>query len=113
VDKILNELFDILVEMGAIDPVVLDMSETPIPTEYFVIMTANSDVHMKSLRERLVRYIKKSELPLIYYDKGEGHDWLLIDAGDIVIHIFSETGREFYDLEGLWVDARRLDIVRK
>lgn len=112
-DKILNELFDILVEMGAIDPVVLDMSETPIPTEYFVIMTANSDVHMKSLRERLVRYIKKSELPLIYYDKGEGHDWLLIDAGDIVIHIFSETGREFYDLEGLWVDARRLDIVRK
>jgi len=111
VEKILSELFDILVEMEAIDPIVLDMSETPIPTEYFIIMTANSDVHMKSLRERLVRYIKRSELPLIYYDKGEGHDWLLIDAGDIVIHIFSKKGREFYDLEGLWVDARRIDTV--
>lgn len=112
-ERILKNILNILTEMEAIDPVVLDMSETPIPTEYFIIVTANSDVHMKSLRERLLKYIKKTDLPLIYYDKGEGHDWLLIDAGDIIVHIFSRKGREFYDIEGLWVDARRIDIVRR
>ncbi|MCD6450045.1 MAG: ribosome silencing factor [Thermotogaceae bacterium] len=106
-------MLNILNEMEAIDPIILDMSKTPIPTEYFIIITANSAVHMKSLREKLVRYIKNSELPLIYYDKGEGHDWLLIDAGDVVIHIFTREGREFYDLEGLWIDAKRIDTVKR
>ncbi len=109
-EEILKELYEIIEEMGAIEPVILDMKETPIPTDYFVIMTANSQIHMKSLRDRIVEYIKKKRIPLIYYDKGEGYDWLLIDAGDIVVHIFTEKGREFYDLEGLWVDAKRLQL---
>ena len=111
--EILKEIYDLFVEMEAMDPVVLDMSETPIPTDYFVIVTANSDVHMKSMRDRVVQLIKSRKLPLIYYDKGEGYDWLLIDAGDVVIHIFSERGRSFYDLEGLWADAERVVIEEK
>jgi len=113
VERILKDILEIIQEMEAIDPVVLDMSQTPIPTDYFVIMTANSDIHMKSLRDRIVAYIKSASLPLIYYDKGEGYDWLLIDAGDIVIHIFSERGRRFYDLEGLWIDAKRIEILSR
>jgi len=110
--EVLRRIFEIIEEMEGIDPVVLDMSETPIPTDYFVIVTANSDIHMKSLRDRLVRFIKReTDLPLIYYDKGEGYDWLIIDAGDIVVHIFTERGREFYDLEGLWIDAKRLTFA--
>ena len=110
--EVVKKIFEIIEEMEGIDPVVLDMSETPIPTDYFVITTANSDVHMKSLRDRLVRFIKKeTDLPLIYYDKGEGYDWLIIDARDVVVHIFTERGREFYDLEGLWIDAKRLTFA--
>ncbi len=112
-ERILKDLFEILEEMEAVDPVALDMSQTPIPTSYFVIMTANSSIHMKSLRDRIVSFIKSSKLPLIYYDKGEGYDWMLIDAGDIVIHIFTERGRNFYDLEGLWIDAKRLEILSR
>ena len=114
VEKYLKEIYEIISEMEGIDPVVLDMTETPIPTDYFVIVTVNSSVHMKSMRSRLIEYIKSCDLPLIYYDKGEGYDWLLIDAGDIVVHVFTERGRSFYDLEGLWVDAKRVELsVRK
>ncbi len=109
-ERYLRDIYEIISEMEGIDPVVLDMSETPIPTDYFVIVTVNSNVHMRSLRNRLVNYIKSTDLPLIYYDKGEGYDWLLIDAGDIVVHVFTEHGRSFYDLEGLWVDAKKIEF---
>ncbi len=110
--EIIREIFDVVEKMEGINPVVLDMRETPMPTDYFLIVTANSDVHMKSLRDRVVQFIKKeTDLEIIYYDKGEGYDWMIIDAGDIVIHIFTERGREFYDLEGLWIDAKRLTFT--
>jgi len=110
--EIIREIFDVVEKMEGINPVVLDMRETPMPTDYFLIVTANSDVHMKSLRDRVVQFIKKeTDLEIIYYDKGEGYDWMIIDAGDIVVHIFTERGREFYDLEGLWIDAKRLTFT--
>ena len=109
---VIKAIFDTVEKMEGIDPVVLDMRDTPMPTDYFLIVTANSDVHMKSLRDRIVQFIKKeTDLEIIYYDKGEGYDWMIIDAGDVVIHIFTEKGREFYDLEGLWIDAKRLTFT--
>ncbi len=109
---VIRRIFEIVENMEGIDPVILDMRDTPMPTDYFLIVTANSDVHMRSLRERVVHFIKKeTDLQLIYYDKGEGCDWVIIDAGDVVVHIFTERGREFYDLEGLWIDAKRLTFA--
>ncbi len=110
IERHLKEIMNLINDLEGIDPVVLDMRETPMPTDYFVIVTVNSDVHMRSMRDRIVEYVKSSDLPLIYYDKGEGYDWLIVDAGDIVVHVFTERGRDFYDLEGLWVDARRVEF---
>jgi ribosome-associated protein len=107
--EILKKLLQLMNEKEAIEPVVLDMSNTPLPTEYFVIVTANSQTHMGTLRDAVVEFFVNNKYPLIYFDKGGGYDWLLIDAGNIVVHIFTARGRDFYDLEGLWSDAARLD----
>ncbi|AEH50138.1 ribosome silencing factor [Pseudothermotoga thermarum] len=106
----LRLLLKLMREKEAIDPVVLDMRKTPLPTDYFVIVTANSQIHMGALRDAIVEFFESNGHPLIYFDKGTNYDWLLIDAGDIVVHVFTQRGREFYDLEGLWeTTAVRLD----
>lgn len=94
----------------AIDTIVMDMSKTRLLTDYFVICTANSSVHMKSLRDDIVDYLNELGKQIIYYDRGEGYDWTLVDAGDVVIHIFTKNARQFYDIEHLWIDAERIDI---
>lgn len=103
---ILEILWKKLLEKEAINPVILDMSNTNVPTDYFIILTANSSTHMKSLREDLVDLLRELQKEIIYFDKEDNHDWLIIDAADIVIHIFTKEAREFYDLEGLWIDAK-------
>ena len=94
----------------AIDTIVMDMSKTRLLTDYFIICTANSSVHMKSLRDDIVDYLNELGKQIIYYDRGEGYDWILVDAGDVVIHIFTKNARQFYDIEHLWIDAERIDI---
>jgi len=94
----------------AIDTVIMDMSKTRLLTDYFVICTANSSIHMKGLRDDIVDYLNELGKQIIYYDRGEGYDWILVDAGDIVIHIFTKSARQFYDIEHLWIDVERIDI---
>jgi len=107
---VLRKILKKISEKGGENPVVLDMRKTPVPTDYFVIFTANSYTHMRAMRDELIDLIKELSLPLIYYDKGEEYEWLIIDAGSVVIHIFTEKGRDFYDLEGLWIDADRISV---
>jgi len=105
---IIERIWEKLIEKEAVEPIILDMSSTNVPTDFFIILTANSTPHMKSLREAMLDLLHESGKEIIYYDKGDNYDWLIIDAGDIVIHIFTEQGRDFYDLEGLWIDAKRI-----
>lgn len=108
VSEVLKKLLVVLEKKEAIDPVILDMSKTRLLTDYFVICTANSNIHMKSLRDEIVEFFNENGKELIYYDRGDNYDWLLIDAGDIVVHIFTKSAREFYDIEHLWLDAERI-----
>uniref|UniRef100_A0A7V4KCI8 Ribosomal silencing factor RsfS n=1 Tax=Fervidobacterium pennivorans TaxID=93466 RepID=A0A7V4KCI8_FERPE len=106
--SLIKDLLILLEKKEAIEPVVLNMSKTRLLTDYFVICTANSNIHMKSLRDEVVDFFNEKGKEIIYYDRGEGYDWILIDAGDIVVHIFTKSAREFYDLEHLWIDAERV-----
>jgi len=106
----LRKIMKIINDKGGEKPELQHIRRTPIPTDYFEKKTANSYTHMRAMRDELVYFIKSSGIPIIYYDRGDQYEWLLIDIGDIVIHIFTEKGREFYDLEGLWFDAERVRL---
>ena len=110
IPEILVRIVETIESKEGENTVVMKMDKTPIPTDYFVITTANSKIHMKALRDSVVEELKNSNHGIIYYDKKTDLNWVLVDAGDIVIHIFTKKAREFYDLEGLWYSAERLKI---
>ena len=88
----------------------LDMREVTPIVDYFVITTATSNRQMKAMAEESSRVMKKRGFRKLGAEGDEASStWLLHDYGDIVLHVFTEEGRELYDLEGLWADARRVD----
>lgn len=91
--------------------VIMDMSNTPIITDTFLICTANSKTHMASLRDRIIDFFSSIDKTVLYYDKGKEYDWLIVDASEIVIHIFTKKGREFYALEKLWINAKQKEWI--
>lgn len=94
------------------DIVLLDISGLNSWTDYFVIVTVNSSTHWQGLYKQVKDYIKQNDLEIHVTNRKspDGDDWNLIDLGPIVIHLMSETARNFYDLEKLWFKGKKLDF---
>ena len=97
------------------DVKVLDLREVTSFTDYFVICSSASARQGKAIADEIGKALKKiGELPV----SAEGYDscdWILLDYGDFIVHIFSETARSYYDLERLWRHARSVEypVVEK
>jgi len=92
-------------ERKAERPVALDVSGLTSFSEVFVILGGRSDRQVRAIADAVVRALKQhGEAPLGVEGMDEGH-WVLIDANDVVCHVFDEETRERYDLERLWSDA--------
>lgn len=88
--------------------VVLDVRELTSIADTFIICSGRSNRQVSAIAEHIERFLKEHNIRALSVDgKKEGH-WVLMDYGDIVIHVFYEETRSFYDLEGLWVDAARI-----
>ncbi|MEP3480889.1 MAG: ribosome silencing factor [Fuerstiella sp.] len=98
-------------EMRAKDIVVLDLTKIASIVDFFVIATGNSRRQMHAIADEVNRQLKgdrgNDRLGVEGY-RSEGN-WLLMDFGDVVLHVFTEEGRELYDLESLKADATRVD----
>jgi ribosome-associated protein len=81
--------------------VAIDLSDVSIPTSYFLIAQADNPVHAKALVSSLREAL--SERPLHTEGLSERR-WIVLDYGDVVIHIFDREARAFYDIESLWSD---------
>ena len=92
------------------DVVVLDISELNSWTDYFVIVTVNSSEHWQGLYRQVKEYIKENDLEIHLTNKKspDGDDWNLIDLGNIVVHLMSKPARDFYDLEKLWHNGKKI-----
>ena len=92
----------------ALNLVVLDVGELTSIADVFIICSGRSNRQVNAIADSIVVNLKKHKIkPLSVEGTGEGH-WVLLDYGHVVIHIFYEPVREFFDLEGLWVDAKRI-----
>ena len=97
-------------EKKALDPVLLEMRKTTSFTDYFFICTGRSDRQVLAIAEAVEEAMEKQGIrPLGQEGKPDGK-WVLLDFEDVVVHIFLEPVREFYDLEGLWMDAPRINL---
>jgi ribosome-associated protein len=87
----------------------LDLQKVSLVADYFVICSAGSDRQLGALRDDMVRSVRKSDPSRRTRVEGKpGSGWVLLDFGDVVVHIFSSDEREFYGLDHLWSEARHV-----
>ena len=89
---------------------VLDLSGLSSFTDYFVICSGNSDRQVAAIGESIEKSMKQAGHELVSSEGGSEGRWVLMDFGDVVVHIFLDALRDYYDLESLWADAPRVKI---
>jgi len=91
--------------------VILDVRGLTTFTEYFVIMNGRSTRHVQALAEAIEGTLRSKRVKASRAEGLQEGLWVLLDFDDVVVHIFYHEQRRFYDLEGLWSDAKTVDIT--
>lgn len=92
------------------DIVVLDVGEVTSICDYFIIASASSSRQVNAIVDDIEDKLSDENINLIHKEGYDSARWVLLDYGDIVVHIFHEEDRVFYNLEGIWKDAAKVDI---
>ena len=103
--KIVKALDDKLAK----DIEVIKTEEVTIVADYFVIATANSNTHVRALADEIEYQLEQEDIRPDHVE-GRATGWVLMQYGGVVVHIFLEDSRQYYNLERLWDDAAKLDI---
>jgi ribosome-associated protein len=102
---------ELALEKKAEDVVVMDVSKQAGFTDYFVIATGNSDIHLKTLTDYIEDELSQYKVKVWHKEGYENLKWVLMDYVDVVVHLFDGETRDYYDLETLWADAEKI-LVR-
>ena len=91
---------------------VLKTEELTTLADYFVICTAGSSTQIKALSDACEKAMDQAGEPVHHIEGHRGGTWVLMDYSSVVVHIFTDEARKFYDLERLWGDAPEVDLSR-
>jgi len=95
------------------DITVLDVAEVFNLSDHFIIVSGRSDRQVQGISNKILETLEKlGTKPLSVEGHDEAH-WILLDYDDVIVHVFYEPVREHYDLENLWMKARRLDLTTR
>lgn len=89
-------------DLRAVDVRTLDVRDKTSMTDWLVIASGTSERHVRSLADRAVERVREAGVKPIGTEGERGGDWLLVDLGDVIVHVMSREKREFYNLEKLW-----------
>ena len=89
-------------ELKGVDVCTLDVRDQTSVTDMLIIASGTSQRHVQSLADRVVERTREAGIRPLGVEGGRGADWLLIDLGDVVVHVMSREKRDFYKLEKLW-----------
>ena len=102
-------LAKVLEEKQAKDTIILDITKISIIADYFIISTAQSSAHCKTLINTILEKVRENgHKKTLNYEGDENTGWVLLDCGGIVVHLFSEEKRNYYHLEQLWQEAKKI-----
>lgn len=97
-------------EKKALNVVMLDLREIASFTDYFIIASGMNERQVQAISDEIVETLKKSGTPVNRVEGYKTAEWILLDYGDFVMHIFGEKSRAFYDLERLWRESKRVEL---
>jgi len=114
--KTLNSREKALIAAGAAldkkakDVVVLDLQGLSSLADFFVICSGESTTQVKTIEEKIDETFDKAGINHLGIEGLKYSNWVLMDYGDVIVHVFEESTRAFYELEKLWIDAKRIPL---
>lgn len=110
IDKRISTIVKAGDDKKAFDISVLDLKGLSSVSDYFIILSGGSSRQAISIGENIEDEMAKEGVEPLNKEGYNNGNWVLLDYGDILVHVFNKDEREFYDLERLWVDAKDIDI---
>ena len=102
--------YDALSDKKGEDIKILDITGVSVLADYFIIATGNSDSQVNALVDNVEEELHKAGYPLKQREGRANSSWILLDFGDIIVHVFDKENRLFYDLERIWKDGRNITL---
>ena len=102
INHLKNEIENILNDNKALEVKSINLKNKTTIADFMIVASGNSSRHIQALSEILINELKKKGINNCRLEGKDSNDWKLIDAIDIIIHIFHPEKRKFYDLEGMW-----------
>jgi len=101
---------DLAIDKKAQDVKLLDVRQLTDYTSYLLLLTAGNERHARALADHLLETLRPEKIRPLGTEGYDGGQWILLDFGDVVVHIFVTATRLYYDLDSLWVEAARLPV---
>ena len=100
-------------EKKAFDVVVLDLREIASFTDFFVITSGANERQVQAISDEVYETLKKTGSPAARVEGYKTAEWILLDYGDFIVHVFEQKARQFYDLERLWRESKRVELPKE
>ncbi len=114
IDETKQLAIDAVEDLKAGDITVLDVKDKTTVTDWIIVVTGSSSRHVKSIANNVAAEARKAGNPPLGVEGSDEGEWVLVDLGDVIVHVMQQQVREFYDLESLWsVDANNIQAHRK
>lgn len=94
----------------AMDIKIIDIHEVSVLADYFIISTAGNPNQVQAMVDHVEETLGRAGYEIKHVEGGRNSNWILMDFGDVIIHIFDEENRLFYDLERIWRDGVQVDV---
>ncbi len=105
-----KEIAKILDARKGLDVKIIKISDISTLADYMVIATGSSSTHVKSLADYVEYEMDKQGVSVSHIEGHRSDTWILLDYVDVIVHVFSEESRQYYDLDRLWEDGEELDL---
>ncbi len=104
-DKTLNLILSRLDDMKAEETVTIDLRGKSAFSDYMIVTTGRANRHVGAIAENVAKSLKENGIKSLHIEGLPNCDWVLIDSGDVIVHVFRPEVREFYNLERLWTQG--------
>ena len=94
-----------------LDIQVIEISDVSVLADYMVIATGTSSTHVKALADEVEYQLDKNGISVSHIEGYRSNSWILLDYVDVIVNVFSDEAREFYDLDRLWQDGKPVDLT--
>lgn len=108
--NMVHVIYDALAEKKGEDIKVIDISEISVMADYFIVTNGNSASQMDALVENVEEQMHRTGHRLKQREGSKGGAWVLLDYGDVIVHIFDKESRSFYNLERIWNDGKIVEM---